>query len=106
MFIGTYASLHRHSSDTHLGRASGLPLAVQRFARPLTSIACHPFEPMLAVGDTAGFVHILDVTTPAKIKCRMSVRLFRDAIGALSLNDDGSLLAALSEARYSVYLLY
>jgi hypothetical protein len=51
-------------------------------------------------------VHILDVTTPAKIKCRMSVRLFRDAIGALSLNDDGSLLAALSEARYSGYLLY
>ena len=87
--------------DTH----TGTPLAVQRMGRVITCMSSMPFESLLAVGDTAGFLYLIDVHMPSRLKCKFHVRLFRESIVSISFNDDGSLLAVAAANSNQVYII-
>ena len=84
---------------------SGNPLATQRFPHHMTTLSPHPFEPLLAMGDQAGFVYILDIGMHQRLKCRFHVRVFRGPIAAVSFNADGSLLAVVAQNSNQLYLI-
>ena len=81
------------------------PLAAHRLAHAATSLSPHPFEPLLALGDAAGFVYVIDAGLPARLKCKLSARLFRGGVAGVCFNDDGSLLAVTAKDAPQVYLV-
>jgi WD40 repeat protein len=100
------ASAGRDGSVIIWDTASGIPLAAQRLGRAVMALSAHPYEPLLALGDGAGFVYVLDIGMPSRVKCKFSVRLFRgEGVGGASFNDDGSLLAVTPERSNVLYII-
>jgi WD40 repeat protein len=84
---------------------SGNLLAAQRLHHCITSLSSHPFDSLLAMGDKAGFVYILDIGMHQRLKCRFHARLFREPIAAVSFNADGSLLAVIAQNSNQLYIV-